>query len=45
MKCRIGFKISFDLLQNSKGTQKENKRKKEGKAKKRTHRNTKFKLK
>ena len=27
MKCRIGFKINFDLLQNSKGTQKEKGRK------------------
>ena len=27
MKCRIGFNINFDLLQNSKGKKKENGRK------------------
>ena len=41
MKCRLGFKLSFGLLQKSKG----NKRKMEGKTKKRKQRNTQFKLK
>jgi len=41
---QIGFKINFDLLQNSKG-KKGKRMKKEGKTKKRKQRNMKFKLK
>ena len=41
MKCRIGFRINSDLLQNSKG----NKRKMEGKTKRRKQRNIQIKVK